>query len=64
MYYVYSLKDNNPELRKVILGVRKSSVSIIPEYGIWFIAGYVNDYGSININPLASDEKIIAFLKN
>ncbi|HEY4519820.1 MAG TPA: hypothetical protein VJH33_02170 [Candidatus Paceibacterota bacterium] len=54
--------QKNPELAKALLKAKEARVSIFPEWWPWFDAGSVNERGWIEINTLASDEKIIKFL--
>ncbi len=54
--------EKNPRLKDALLQARAEGISVFAEAWPWFSAGSVSDRGWIDINILASDEKIVAFL--
>ena len=56
-----SRAERNPQLKAALLQTQAKDVSVWPEIWPWFSAGSVGT-GSVNVNILVSDEKIIEFL--
>ena len=55
--------EENSQLKEALLRAQAENVNVFPGTWPWFNAGSV-DVGTLYINTLASDERIIAFLTN
>ena len=58
-----SRAKKNSRLKEAFLHAQTEGVNVWPETWLWFSAGSVGA-GYVEVNSLASDEKIIAFLTN
>ena len=56
-----SRAEKNPRLKEAFLNAQAKGVTVWPGMWPWFSAGSVGT-GLVDVNTLASDEKIIAFL--